>query len=41
MANFTAKDREELARKLFELTDHISNDKRLLASFFKHAGLKL
>ncbi len=41
MANFTAKDREELARKLFQSTDRISNDKRLLASFFKHAGLKL
>lgn len=41
MANFAAKDKEEMVRKLFESTQKISDDQQLLASFFKHAGLKL
>lgn len=41
MANFTAKDKEEMERNLFQATENINKNKRLLASFFKHAGLKL
>jgi transposase len=41
LANFVAYNKDELAEKLFETADCINNDKQLLASFFKHAGLKL
>jgi hypothetical protein len=41
MANFAAKDKQELTRKIFQATDCINNNKQLLASFFKYARLKL
>ncbi len=41
MANFTPKNKDESAHKLFQSTDHGSSDKRFFASLFKHAGLKI
>jgi len=41
MANFAAKDKQELTRKIFQATDSINNNKQLLASFFKYTRLKL
>ena len=41
MANYAAKDKEDLIRKTLESTMNINNDKRLIASFFHHAGLSL
>ena len=41
MANYTAKNKNELARKIFQATENINNNKQLLHSFFKYARLKL
>ncbi len=41
LANFCCCNKDELATKLFETTDKINSNKKLLASFFTHAGLKL
>ena len=41
MANDTAKDKEELSRKIFQAADNSNHNKQLLHSFFKYARLKL
>jgi len=41
MANFTAKNKDELSRKICQANENINNNKQLLHSFFKYARLKL
>jgi hypothetical protein len=41
MANYTAKNKDELARKIFQATENINKNKQLLASFFKYTRLKI
>ncbi len=41
MANYAAKDKEDLVRKALLSAENINDDKQLLASFFRHAGLSL
>jgi transposase len=41
MANCTPKNKNEMIRNILQATKNINNDKRLIASFFKHAGINI